>query len=216
MKMQMRPYAIGFVFSNKCEVREGDIQKKKRGRGGEKQWQSKSPLRGSWWCQSWSFGVGGNPRNTEVYLCPQPGFEKVQAPSVGQGVLHEMTLILWIMGHFRNFRWFMTSSKMWQLPAASARLSQLWLISRDEYPQATCEYWKATICHGMEWISSTWSTPSSTALRDTEWNTHFYYELRVMCHQPFMLQCCSILKGTAAQRSQLNAVLETESLRKQP
>lgn len=32
----MRPYAIGFIFSNKCEVREGDIRKKKRGQGGEK------------------------------------------------------------------------------------------------------------------------------------------------------------------------------------
>lgn len=64
------------------------------------------------------------------------------------------------------------------------------------------------ICHGIEWISSMWSTPTSTALLDTGWNTHFYYELRVMCQQLSMLQCCSVLKGTAAERSQFNTVLE--------
>lgn len=104
------PKPIGFIFSYKCEVREGDIEREGKGEGSSD--KATTP-----WILMVSVLIlrgWGNPKKHrvhKVYTCSESG-EKVQVPLVGQGVLHQMMLILWITGPFRNFGWFMTSSKM--------------------------------------------------------------------------------------------------------
>lgn len=81
--------SIGFIFSNKCEVREGNIERKEEGKeerssdrvshkSADPDGVSFDPL---------GMGKPKKHRVHKVYICSQSG-EKVQVPPVGQGVLH--------------------------------------------------------------------------------------------------------------------------------
>lgn len=216
--LAINDWAINEIFSNKCEVREGELKRKREGRGRGAEWPSKSPLCGSWWCKSWSIWAGGSPRNTETtrFMFVHSQVKKSRYLLWGRN----FTLDDFDASDHRTLqqplKMFSDIFKDVTAAPCISKAESIVAHYRGGYLQAMCEYWKTTICHRAELICSVWSTPTSTALLDTGWNAHFYYELRVMCQQPSVLQCCSILKGTAAQRSQFNTVLETESLGKKP